>query len=48
MHLTLCSMDTGEGSGSVVKCLTRDKGLRVRASTASLHCVLEQDSLFLA
>ena len=36
MHLTLCSMDTGERRGSAVECLTREEGPRVRASTASL------------
>ena len=41
-------MIIGESSGSVVECLTRDEGLRVRASPASLHCVLEQDTFILA
>ena len=35
------------GSGSVVECLTRDRGPRVRASPASLRCVLEQYTLIL-
>ena len=30
-----------ERSGSVVQCLTRDRRVRVGASTASLPCVLE-------
>ena len=33
----------GERSGSVVECLTRDQGPGVRASPASLRCVLEQE-----
>ena len=37
-----------EGSGPVVACLTQDQGVQVRASLASLHCVLEQDTLILA
>ena len=37
-----------EHSGSVVECLTRDRGLRGRASPASLPCVLEHDTLILA
>ena len=37
-----------ERSGSVIECLTRDRGPRVRASPASLHCVLEQDILIIA
>ena len=38
-----------ERSGSVVECLTRDRGAAgVRASPASLCCVLEQDTLILA
>ena len=37
-----------ERSGSVVECLTRDEGPRVRASRVSLCCVLEQDTLILA
>ena len=36
------------GAGSVVECLSRSRGLRVRASPASLCCVLEQDALILA
>ena len=36
-----------ELSGSAVECLTRE-GLQVRASLASLRCVLEQDTLILA
>ena len=32
-----------ERSGSVIECLTRDRGPRVRASPASLCCVLEQE-----
>ena len=35
-------------SGSVVECLTRDEGAQTRASTASLHCVLAQDTFILA
>ena len=34
-----------ELSGSVVEGLTRDEGLRVRASPEALRCVLEQDIL---
>ena len=37
-----------ELGGSVVECLTRDRGLRVRASPASLRCVLELDILIRA
>ena len=38
-----------ECSGSVVECLTNETdGPRVRASPASLRCVLEQDTLILA
>ena len=37
-----------KGSGSVVECLTGDKGPGVGASPASLCCVLEQDTLILA
>ena len=39
-----------ERSGSILECLTRDqfKRLRVRASPASLFCVLEQDTSILA
>ena len=39
-----------ERSGSILECLTRDqfKRLRVRASSASLYCVLEQDTSILA
>ena len=39
-----------ERSGSILECLTRDqfKRLRVRASQASLYCVLEQDTSILA
>ena len=33
----------GERSGSVVECLTRDRGARFRASPASLRFVLEQE-----
>ena len=36
----------GERSGSVVECLTQDRG--VRASPASMCCVFEQDTLILA
>ena len=32
-----------ERSGSVVECLTRDRRAAVRASPASLRCVLEQE-----
>ena len=40
----------GRGSGSVVKCLTplETEGPRVRASSVSLYCVLEQDTFILA
>ena len=41
-----CSI--GERSGSVVECLTRDRGARVGASPASLYCFIEQDTLILA
>ena len=37
-----------ERGGSVVECLTREQGARVRASLASLLCVLEQDTFILA
>ena len=37
-----------ECSGSVVECLTRGRWPPVRASPASLRCVLEQDTLILA
>ena len=37
-----------ECSGSVVECLTQDRWPPVRASPASLRCVLEQDTLILA
>ena len=37
-----------ECSGSVVDCFTRDEGLRVRASPASLCCFLGQNTLNLA
>ena len=39
-----------ERSGSILECLTRDqfKRLQVRASPASLHCVLEHDTSILA
>ena len=39
-----------ERSGSVVKCLTslETEGPRVRASSVSLYCVLEQDTFILA
>ena len=37
-----------ERSGSVVECLTRDRVPRVRASQASLRCVLELDHLIFA
>ena len=33
----ICKLKKRERSGSVVECLTRDQGLRVRASPASLH-----------
>ena len=36
------------GNGLVVECLTQDRGAPVQASTASLHCVLEQDTFILA
>ena len=42
------SMNSRERSSSVVECLTPDQGLRARASPASLHCVIEQDTLILA
>ena len=35
-------------SGSVVECLTRDQGAAGSSLTASLHCVLEQNTLILA
>ena len=34
-----------ECGGSVVECLTQDKGLRVRALTEALGCVFEQGLL---
>ena len=34
-----------ESSGSVVECLTSNRGVQVRASLEALHCVLEQDTL---
>ena len=39
-----------ERSGSVVECLTslETEGPRVRASSVSLYCVLEQDTFILA
>ena len=39
-----------ERSGSVVKCLTllETEGPRVRASSVSLYCVLEQETFILA
>ena len=36
---------TEEHSGSVVECLTRDRGIAVGASLEALHCVFEQDTL---
>ena len=35
------SMNTWERSGSVVECLTQGQGVQVRASLASLCCVLD-------
>ena len=37
-----------EHSGSVVECLTQDRGAGVIASPVSLCCVLEQDTFILA
>ena len=37
-----------ESSGSVVECLTGDRGPRVRASPAYCVVVLEQDTFILA
>ena len=37
-----------EGSGSVVVCLTRDRGVVGSSLTASLGCVLQQDTFILA
>ena len=34
--------------GSVVDCMSMDRRVEVRASPASLQCVLEQDTLILA
>ena len=34
-----------EHRGSALECLTRDKGLRVRASLSALGCVLEHGTL---
>ena len=42
-QLTLKSEKEWEHSGSVVECLTRDRGLQVPASPASLCCVLEHN-----
>ena len=46
--LPIVTAESGERSGSVVESLTRDGGPRVRASPASLCCVLEQDTLIQA
>ena len=35
-------------NGSVIECLTQDRGAPVQASPASMRCVLEQDTLILA
>ena len=58
--INISPLSIRERSGSVVECLTRDEGPRVRASPASLRCgpcephrrhcvvVLEQDTFILA
>ena len=38
LHNNVAYIITGERSGSVVECLTRDERPRVRASPASLRC----------
>ena len=45
VRVCVCVVDR---SGSVVECLTRDPRAAVRASQASLRCVLELDPLILA
>ena len=46
--LYMVGIPIGEGSGSVVECLSRDYGLRVQDSPASLHCILEQETFIFA
>ena len=42
-HCPACAVSTSSSSGSeVVVCLAQDRGGAVRASPASLRCVLEQ------
>ena len=46
VHLHILDLNFWVRSGSVVECMSRDRG--VRASPASLLCVLERDTFILA